>query len=184
MHLARDYFEFQRLTGNRGLIFSFVGFLSEGILYSLGEALKQKMTLEDTDANVTKRVFSVFVEQVQNILRYSSERLIDPPSQATALSSGMVSVGREADGFFVVCGNVVREQEAIALDQRLSAMAKMDKTELKALYKEKLREPAESDSIGGNVGLIEIARRSSRPIEFDFVPVGQQQTFFCLKAYI
>ncbi|MBK1650051.1 SiaB family protein kinase [Rhabdochromatium marinum] len=184
MPLARDYFEFQQLTGNRGLIFSFVGFLSEGILYSLGEMLKQKMSLEDTDAKITRRVFSVFVEQVQNILRYSSERVSDEPHASVALSSGMISVGREANGFFVICGNVVREQEAAALDQRLTTIAKLNPDELKSLYREKLREPVESDAIGGNVGLIEIARRSSRPIEFDFVPVGEQQMFFCLKAYI
>lgn len=184
MKLASDYFELQQLTGDRGLIFSFVGFLSEGILYSLGEALKQKMTLDEADANVTRRVFSVFVEQVQNILRYSSERVISSPGQSSALSSGMISVGREADGFFVLCGNVMRQEEAIALHERLSAIANMDKAELKALYKEKLREPTDSGNGSGNVGLIEIARRSSRPIEFDFIPVPESKTFFCLKAYI
>jgi hypothetical protein len=184
MQLASDYFEFQQLTGNRGLIFSFVGFLSEGILYSLGQALKQKMTLDETDANVTRRVFSIFVEQVQNILRYSAERVIGAPGRPTELSSGMISVGREAEGFFVVCGNVMRETEAQALAKRLETIAHLDKSQLKALYRERLREPSEADHGGGNVGLIEIARRSSRPIEFGFVPAGEQQFFFCLKAYI
>ncbi len=73
--LAKEYYGFKKSLDEKGIMVSFSGFVSEGILFALGEALKQKMTLDDTDINTAKKVFSVFVEQVQNVIRYSSDRV-------------------------------------------------------------------------------------------------------------
>jgi hypothetical protein len=182
--LVQEYYGFQQDLKKKGIVFSFTGYVSEGILFALGEALKKKMALDETDANVTRKVFSVFVEQVQNIIRYSADRLEGEAGKKIELSSGMIAVGREGDRFFVVCGNVVSQSDVPMLRERLQTLASMDKDALKAFYKEKLREPAEEHSRGGSIGLIEIARRASEPIEFDFMDVDPARAFFCLKAYI
>ncbi|EGV29909.1 hypothetical protein ThidrDRAFT_3029 [Thiorhodococcus drewsii AZ1] len=184
MSLAEEYLDsYQRMVA-QGVIFSFVGYVSDGILFSLGEALKQKMRLDATDTNVTKRVFSIFVEQVQNIIRYSAERLEDERGSPSELSSGMIIVGREQGHFFVLCGNRVLREEGATLMRRLSELAAMDRDSIKSYYREKLREPAEAASRGASIGLIEIARRSSRPIEFGLTPFPGEHDFFCLKAFI
>lgn len=182
--LVQEYYGFQQDLHKKGIVFSFTGYVSEGILFALGEALKQKMALDETDANVTKKVFSVFVEQVQNIIRYSADRLEGEPGGKIELSSGMIAVGREGERFFVVCGNIVSRNDVTMLRERLQMLATMDKDALKAFYKEKLKEPPEAQSKGASIGLIEIARRASEPIEFDFMDIDPIHAFFCLKAYI
>ena len=182
--LVQPYYQFQQDLHSKGIIFSFTGYVSEGILYALGEALKQKMALDETDANVTRKVFSIFVEQVQNIIRYSADRVEGEVGKKVELSSGMIAVGRENNRFCVVCGNSVSQDDVTALRDRLQQLSQMDKDALKAYYKEKLREPAEEQSRGGSIGLIEIARRASEPIQFDFMDLDNQAAFFCLKAYI
>ncbi|HJW26261.1 MAG TPA: SiaB family protein kinase [Rhodocyclaceae bacterium] len=182
--LAQEYYDFHQGLARQGIILSFTGYLSEGILFALGDALRQKMALDEADANITKKVFSVFVEQVQNIIRYSAERVEGDLGRHVELSSGTITVGREDDRFFVVCGNVVRREDAAALRERLSVLAAMSKDELKLHYKEKLREPPEEHSKGASLGLIEIARRASAPIQFDFLAIDDSAAFFCLKAYI
>ncbi|MBS4096725.1 MAG: SiaB family protein kinase [Sulfuricella sp.] len=182
--LVQEYYGFQQDLNRKGIVFSFTGYVSEGILFALGEALKQKMALDETDANVTRKVFSVFVEQVQNIIRYSVDRVEGELDKKVELSSGMIAVGREEQRFFVVCGNIVSQNDVPMLRERLQKLATMDKDALKAHYKEKLREPSEEQSRGGSIGLIEIARRASEPIEFDFMDIDPGRAFFCLKAYI
>ena len=59
----------------------------------------------------------------------------------------------------------------------------MSKDELKALYKEQLRAEPEDGSKGAGLGFMEIARRASKPIEFDFTDLGDY-AFFALKATI
>ena len=65
----------------------------------------------------------------------------------------------------------------------LSRIREMSKDELKALYKEQLRADPEEGSKGAGLGFMEIARRASKPIEFDFTDLGDY-TFFALKATI
>ncbi len=182
--LAEEYLSFKRVLEQKGIIFSFSGYVSEGILFALGDALKQKMALEETDTNTTKKVFSVFVEQVQNIIRYSADRVSGDIGRPIELSSGMIAVGQEQGKFFVICANKVRSEDRDRLKERLEHLQTLDKDGIKAYYKEKLREEPEAESKGASIGLIEIARRASAPIVFDFMQVDDAYAFFCLKAYI
>ena len=182
--LAENYMAFKSTMDEQGMIFSFSGYLSEGVLYSLGEALRHKMTLEETNLSTVKKVFSVFVEQAQNIIRYSSDKVVGGADRGVELSSGMVSIGRQNDHFYIVCANTMRQDCVEKLRSRLAVLRDMDKDEIKAYYREKLREESEEDSRGGTIGLIEIARRASAPIEFDFLPIDAETTFFCLRVFI
>ena len=58
----------------------------------------------------------------------------------------------------------------------------MNKEELRALHKEQLRAEPEEGSKGAGLGFMEIARRASKPIEFDFADVDGDYAFFTLKA--
>ncbi|CAA7615471.1 conserved hypothetical protein [Magnetospirillum sp. SS-4] len=182
--LAKHYRSFKQDLDQRGIIFSFSGYMSEEILYSLGNALRQKMTIEDADVTTVKKVFSVFVEQAQNIIRYSADRLAGHVGKSVELSSGMVTIGTEADRFFIVCANVVLAGDVPRLRERLERLRGMDRDAIKAYYKEQLREAPEEQSRGATIGLIEIARRASEPIEFDFEPIDDDLFFFCMKVSI
>jgi hypothetical protein len=179
--LAPAYRTFKRDLDEKGIIFSFSGYMSEGILYSLGDAMRQKMALEDTDVNTIKKVFSVFVEQAQNIIRYSAEKV---SASSVELSSGMVTIGTENGQFFILCANTVMAADVPKLHQRLDTLRRMERDEIKAYYKEQLREAPEENSRGATIGLIEIARRASKPIEFDFDPIDGEKSFFVLKVSI
>ncbi|KAF0224972.1 MAG: hypothetical protein FD176_781 [Rhodospirillaceae bacterium] len=182
--LAKQYRAFKSTLDERGIVFSFSGYLSEGILYSLGDALRQKMALEDTDVTTIKKVFSVFVEQSQNIIRYSADKVQGNLGKTVELSSGMVTIGSENGRFFIVCGNIILEDDMEKLRGRLETLRGMGKDEIKAYYKEQLREPPDEGSRGATIGLIEIARRASDPIEFDFDRIDADRHFFCLKVSI
>lgn len=182
--LAQQYRSFKSVLDERGILFSFSGYLSEGILYSLGDTLRHKMTLDETDLTTIKKVFSVFIEQAQNIIRYSSEKVLGNVGKEIELSSGMVTIGTENGRFFIVCANNILEEDVPRLKHRLETLQKMDKDEIKAYYKEQLREAPDEKSRGATIGLIEIARRASEPIEFDFDRIDDDKYFFCLKVSI
>ena len=180
----QDFITLHAASRQSGIILSFSGDVSEKVLFSLGEVLKLRMTQGETDASVSKRVFSVFVEQAQNVIRYSADKVAEPNPDGPRVSSGMIVVGMEGTRFFVACGNELPAPQVEPLRERLSRIAGMNQDELKAYYREKIRQPAAEGSLGGSIGLIEIARRASAPVEFDFRDLGQDRSFFCLKAYI
>jgi hypothetical protein len=85
----------------------------------------------------------------------------------------------------VVCaGNLVERADVQRLRAKLTRIRNMSKDELRALNKEQLRAEPEIGSKGAGLGFMEIARRASRPLEFDFTDIDPKHAFFALKATI
>lgn len=182
--MADSYHEFQQMLEERGIIVSYCGLISEKMVVGMGEAVRQRIELDSADTNTSKRVFSIFVEQVQNIIRYSADR-IGGEQPAHDLSSGLILIGRKPDGqFFVAGGNLIDTEDIERLIGRLEHINSLDKDALKAFYREKLRSAPDPDSKGASIGLIEIARRAAGPILYDVTPVTPDKAFFCLKAFV
>ena len=182
--LAADHYRMKLENKQRGIIFSFNGFISEGILFALGKALKRKLSVDEVNAGTMKRVFSVFVEQAQNIIRYSAETLVKDDLVDSRISSGLITVGREDGRFYVGCGNVMHRVDARPLQDRLEKLRGLDAAGIKAFYLERIRDTVESTSMGASLGLIEIARRASEPIQYDFLEIDDMTTFYCMKVFI
>lgn len=179
--LAEKHYQIQSLLEKSGVLFCYSGYMNEDLLSGLGQAIKHKMLLEDTDNKTVRSVFSIFVEQMQNVIRYSVER---ESEGAMALSFGLLTVGLEEESYYVTCGNKIENSDVMRLDQQLSAIRSMNRDELKAYYKKVLKGETPEGSKGAGVGFIDIARKATRPIEFDFLELDEEHSFFSLKAFI
>jgi hypothetical protein len=188
--LAGQLMDMRTMLHTQGVIFAYSGYVTEPVLSGVGEALKQKLTIDDADTKTLRSVFAVFVEQMQNIIRYSAEKApsASPPSSAPAalreIRYGILTIGKEGSDYVVCAGNLIERSDVERLRTRLSRIRDMSRDELKALYKEQLRAEPEQGSKGAGLGFMEIARRASRPIEFDFIDVDLDRAFFALKATI
>lgn len=180
--LATDMYQFRNYLRETGIIFCYSGYMTEDILVGIGNAIKQKMSMDDEDSKTARAVFAIFVEQVQNVIRYSAET--ETKDDSTELRYGVLTVGREENKVFVTCGNIVRNADRDRLQDNLSSIQKMDKAELKQLWKNTLRGETPEGSKGAGVGFIDIARQSRQGFEFDFSEVDADSSFFTLKAYI
>jgi hypothetical protein len=188
--LAKELLGFRTQLRSSGIIFAYSGYVTEPVLTGVGDALKQKLAIDDMDTKTARSVFAVFVEQMQNIIRYSAERggpdiaAGDVAGSASELRYGIMTISREGDSFVVKAGNLVDRADVEPLRARLEHIRRADRDALKAMYKETLKAEQPEGSKGAGVGFIEIARRSSRPIEFDFTEVDDRYAFFALEAEI
>ncbi len=188
--LASQLMDLRSALHTQGVIFAYSGYVTEPVLSGVGEALKQKLAIDDADTKTLRSVFAIFVEQMQNIIRYSAEKATTPPPPAfdtkalREMRYGILTIGKEDNDYVVCAGNLVERDDVKRLHARLSRIREMNKDELKALYKEKLRAEPEEGSKGAGLGFMEIARRASKPIEFDFSDIDDDYVFFALKATI
>lgn len=187
--LGPDLFELRKLLHKRGIIFAYSGYVTEPVLSGVGEALKRKLAIDDADTKTLRSVFAVFVEQMQNIIRYSADMVIasSPDGSETPLAEirhGILTIGKEGDEYVVYSGNLVKHSDVERLRARLTKIRGMTKDELRALHKEQLRSDPEEGSKGAGLGFMEIARRASKPIEFDFIDVDDRYAFFTLRASV
>jgi hypothetical protein len=187
--LAPDLFELRKVLHRQGIIFAYSGYVTEPVLSGVGEALKRKLTIDDADTKTLRSVFAVFVEQMQNIIRYSAEKMSGSNPDGTEnplceIRHGILTIGKEGDEYVVYSGNLVERADVERLRSRLNKIRGMSKDELRALHKEQLRSEPEEGSKGAGLGFMEIARRASKPIEFDFTDVDDKHAFFSLKATV
>jgi len=168
----------------KGIIFCFSGPISQTVIEGIGGTLKQKMEIEDTDLNTSQKVFSVFVEQMQNIVNYSADRVIPEDRQEGEIRIGVLIVGKEDGHFYVLCGNKISLKDADTIGVQLNTLTRMDKDEMKTLYRERRKTAIQTDEKGAGLGFIDIARKATGPIEFDFLPLDGDFVFFTIKAVI
>lgn len=180
---AEELYSFRGDLQQQGIVFCYSGFMTEQILTGIASALKSKLAIDETDKKVAKGLFSILVEQVQNVIRYSAE--YEPPDdEASELRYGVLIVGKKNELFHVTCGNLIRIQDVERLRVNLSEVQAMDKDELKARYKETLKGETPEGSKGAGVGFLDIARRARHGFEFDFHPVNGDHSYFSFIAYV
>ena len=184
--LAKEMSDLRDYMQGNGIMFCFSGFMTEDVLTGIGNALKKKLEIEETDRRTMKGLFSVFVELVQNVIRYSAEKDTLPNQpELYDLRYGVLTVGRaDNDHYFVACGNLIADKDVKRLEKDLGHIASLDRDGLKALYKETLKGETPEGSKGAGVGFIEIARRADHGFEFDFNEIDADHSFFSVKAYL
>lgn len=174
--------ELQRTLRNQGVLISFSGRFSQEIIEELGEAVKKHLESEAAQ-NLIFNVFSVFIEQTQNIKSYAASREGRPGSDAIA-ASGIVTIGKSPAGYFVSSGNLVHKDDAVNLARQLDTLVALEKLELKKLYKEQMKKELPPGSTSAGLGLIDMAKKASRPLEFSLVDHDANLAFFTLLVYV
>ena len=166
--------DFHKLLEQRRTFFCYSGLLSEDVLSTFSGIVREQMSEMEDDAEITKRVFGIFVEQAQNVIRYSKDRIAEG-------GTGTVAISRADDGFLIEAINPMDKEHAEGLQQNLAELKAMDSKELRKAYKQRLRDGPPVGSKGAGLGFIEMARKADR-FEFDFV--GSNELLFVFKVWI
>jgi hypothetical protein len=192
---GQSFLDFRNELSNRGIVFTYSGFLNDDILTGIGNALRTKLALDHTDSKVSRGIFSAFVEQVQNVIRYSAETqgpevdeegvVTDDPLLNQEIRYGMVAIGDRADGKrFVTCCNMIEQKNVPKLQASLESIRGLDRKELTKLMREQLKEGPPEGSKGAGVGFVSIAREANGDWDYEMVPTEDPNMFFfCFEAY-
>ena len=167
----------------QGIFFCFSGPMSQELMVGIGDTLRNKMKLDEANSSTIVKVFSMFVEQSQNIIHYSAEKTPADEEKAE-LSSGIIGVGYDKENYYVLCGNMVNKEAVAPLCEQLTKLQNMSKDELKCYYKEQRKKGRPSNSKGAGLGFIELARKSVKPIQFHVEAIDDNFSFFSLKTVI
>jgi hypothetical protein len=176
-----DLFSMRESYNRQQIMLCFNGPISRSLIEEIGNALRNYLTAEHAPVASSMDVFAVYIELTQNIRHYS--RLKDWSDQDAGAT---VVVARDEQGRYVVsAGNLIEPADGERLLAEVQAMAELDKVQLKALYKTQLRKPREEGaSSGAGLGLIDIARKASAPLEASLRQVDAQRAFISLRAVI
>jgi hypothetical protein len=179
----KKLFELKRLMLENGMVLGYSGPVSQSIIVEIGEALQSTLQRDAKLGKSSRRVFSIFIELLQNILHYSIERTTDEPAHQQQ-PVGVSVVGTEDDNIYVMSGNVISSKQRAKLESYLAKVNAMNADELKALHKEVRKRPMPTTASGAGLGIIDIARKSGNPLHYEFYEIGPDELFFSVKAII
>jgi len=154
----------------------------------IAEMVRTHLSHDDMPGAAAKSIFSVFVEQVTNVLLYSAEKeeYAAPDKETVEVSTGMLVLGQKEDKtYFIQTGNAIKSESIDLIRIRIEHLNSLDKKELRQFHKEQLSaENHNPQSKGAGLGLIEIARRATAPIMYNFELINEDLVYFTMYVEI
>jgi hypothetical protein len=190
-----DIYDFYDKMEKHNIMLSFKGAITSELLTSILQIMETKLDNLDEAPKTKKKVFNVLVECLQNLYHH----IEDTPAHAVANTNGaekpmstsllnersaIFMIGREEEYYSIITGNFIQTDQVDNLKEKLDLINGMDRDELKAFYKSVLNNGEMSEKGGGGLGMIDIARKSGQRLEYSFMSVDEQNSFFSLNVKI
>ncbi len=175
---------FCETADRNGVIFYYTGSLSQNVIAIMGDALKLRLERQDAKGVISRKLFSSFIEMIQNAVQYSPE---DPESGGDKI--GSIAIGKQKEKYYIMCGNLTLKKDVPRIQAKLGPLKNMSAEEIKQAYKIQLKNDdhhKDATSKGAGLGFLSLARDSSEPIEYSFtdVPDHDELSTFFLKTTI
>lgn len=181
--LENEIYLLQKKLKQSNIEFIFSGTFSQGLIEELGSALKQRLKLQQAAKSKISSAFFTFVEQTQNIKQYevSKENTEDFLSIA---GSGVIAISRTDSGYCINSGNTILNKDVSGLKEKLDKIISMDDMELTNYFREVSRREIDMNSGRGGLGLIQIARKATERIEYNFEKIDDTYYYYTLTVTI
>lgn len=176
-----DLYQVRLNFDRQQIMLAFNGPVTQSLIEELGNALKSHLEREAVSHSAAMDVFAVYIEMIQNVRHYAVQKQLTETDASAVVVIGKTDIG----AYFVSAGNTVDLGDGVALDELIKSLAALDKPQLKTLYKEQLRRPRdETATTGAGLGLIDMARKASLPVESNLRDLGNGHGFFSLCVVI
>jgi hypothetical protein len=182
--MKKNIFSFQTKLRSCGVFYCYSGPFSQDLIVEIAQTIKKKLKSEALEPAKVKSLFSILIEMTQNILRYSDDNGKEYPSEDVneQMRYGILTVGKDGLKHFVMCGNMVEKPKVNQLKQKLLLLKQMDKTQLKKFIREERKKTIRNNFDNAGLGFIEIARKSSQPVDFDFSEINDKYSLFTIRS--
>lgn len=167
-------------VASSGFPLIYKGEINHQIMRSFAFMANRKIVELNLSTSTRKRVFHVMIECLQNVTKHSD----DFDQNDKQVGNGLFIVGQNKDSFYVVTGNLVRNEKIKGLEERFIAINQANAVELKEIFLKQMMEGKMNDKGGAGLGLIDIARKSGRKLYYHFVPYDDQRHYFLLAVSI
>jgi hypothetical protein len=163
------------------ILLSFKGEFTSDLLTSILQIMESKMETLEEPPKIKKKVYNILVEALQNLYHHlDDDYFMSKLNQKSALF--MI---RKLDGVYsIMTGNFIATENADIMKARLDKINLMDKDQLKSYYKEVLNNGEMSLKGGGGLGMIDIARKSGKKLEYEFNRIDDKSSFFSLNIKV
>ena len=171
--------ELERLMAENNIYLLWSGHISPDVGKEVLSFTETKLAEEDIESNLRKRVFSILVEILENVAKYSPGR---EPEEQFGMPVAMIKMVNKI--YSLTTGNLILNTKVENLKEKLDTINKYDKVGLKELFRKSLSGQTISSDSTGNMGLIDMARKSGSKLVYQFEKINDEYSYYTLSVKV
>ncbi len=165
------------------VFFAYAGSIASEQINSILEEIEEKFVEVSTNIKVRKKIYNIMVESLQNLFHHSDD-VPEGLTETLGKRYGMIVIKRKDDDFRLTVGNFISSDKVKFLTEKIEKINSLSNDELKEMYKFILNYQKLSSKGGGGLGLIDIARKSDKKLEYRFYPYNDHYYFYRLDIFV
>lgn len=158
------------------IMFVYRGIVTSDNSVPLLMLLEKEMETSDFGFVGRKRLFMFVLESLQNVSRHSFN------NQHANMS--IVVYSKAGSGYTVTTGNVLANSGIDSLKVKLDEINNLETKDIRNVYRQMLSSAEFSTKGGAGLGLIEMAKKTGNKLDYDFVPVDNDFSYFVLSKTV
>lgn len=177
---VNQVYEIHKSMAANNIILIYEGEFSQEITKSMLNMAELNLSMVEVENTVRRKVFNIMVECLQNIVKHTEE----VREQTDMKHIAIFMIGKENNDYVIKSGNAIRKEKVKHLKEKLDQINSLDSEGLKELYKEMIRSVPFNQDKGAGLGLIDIARKSGKKLEYAFDYIDDEFAFFALQTSV
>jgi len=171
--------QLEKLMAENNIYLLWSGHLTPEVGKEVLSFTEAQLNENEIESNQRRRVFSILVEIIENVAKYS------PGPEAEEKYGMPVAMIRLRDKtYHLTTGNLIPNDQVPGLKEKLDTVNKYDRAGLKELYRKSLSEQSSSGDSTGNMGLIDMARKSGSRLIYDFEKINKEFSYYTLTVKV
>jgi hypothetical protein len=171
--------ELERLMAENNIYLIWSGHISPDVEKEVLTFTETKLSEDVLVSNLRKRVFSILVEILENVAQNSPGR---EPEEKYGMPVAMIRLVN--DVYSLTTGNLILNTKVERLREKLDYINNHDKAGLLELFKAALSEQTPDNDSTGNMGLIDMARKSGSKLIYQFEKINDLYSYYTLTVNV
>jgi Family of unknown function (DUF6272) len=171
--------QLERLMAENNVYLIWCGHISIEVEKEVISFTETKLAEEDIELNLRRRIFSVLIEIMENVAKYSPGK---EPEQKFGMPVAMIRL--EDTEYTLTTGNLILNEKVEDLKGKLDTINKYDKVGLKELFRKSLSGQTIASNSTGNMGLIDMARKSGSKLSYQFEQINELYSYYVLTVKV
>ncbi len=166
----------------KDIILYYKGSLNYDTIGDLIASLKDKMKGHFAKFGIYKRLLTLMIESLENIVRYNIS--IAGKAELIKKYPPELMICYENKSYSIETANIIKNEDIPDLKYKIDTLQNMNTEEIKELYKATITDGKFSDKGGAGLGIIEMAKIADDKIQGEFSAVNEKFSYFMLRLLI
>ncbi len=168
--------------GSHSTIIDFKGALTFKAIGQLINELNKKRKQFDIETGIFKKLTSLLIEILENILKYSDH--YDGFIEDNPVFEPEFHLSRNTNSYIIRAINPIKHQDISRVKRKIDLINNLNQDEMRILYRETLTNGEFTEKGGAGLGFFEMVKISGRPIQYNFRSLSDGFSNFELLLYL